>query len=281
MRTTAGVILAGGRSSRMGTSKACLEWHGSTLLRRVVGIVARAVDGPVVVVRAPGQELPSLPATVAVVDDARPGRGPLEGIAAGLTRVAREADLAYVSSGDVPLLHPEFVRRMVSAMAPGVDIAAPYVAGRRHPLAAAYRVSVLPDIERLLARDLLHASRLLDVCRTVLLDEAALRSEPALAAVDADLESLRNVNTPADYRRARMGPTPVVQARWGGPVASHGAPGGRDIRAATLANAAAALGAVLDETLVVTLNGDVVPPDPEAPLVTGDVLSFSRATPGG
>jgi hypothetical protein len=49
---SAGVVLAGGRSSRMGTPKAALEWHGSTLLRRTAGILARVTDGPVVVVRA-------------------------------------------------------------------------------------------------------------------------------------------------------------------------------------------------------------------------------------
>ncbi|MEA2226533.1 MAG: molybdenum cofactor guanylyltransferase [Solirubrobacteraceae bacterium] len=66
----AGIVLAGGRSSRMGSPKAALEWHGSTLLRRVVGIVGRGVDGPVVVVRAPGQELPPLPEGVEIVEDA-------------------------------------------------------------------------------------------------------------------------------------------------------------------------------------------------------------------
>jgi hypothetical protein len=58
------IILAGGRSTRMGSPKAALGWHGSTLLRRVTGIVARSVDGPVVVVSAPGQALPALDGTV-------------------------------------------------------------------------------------------------------------------------------------------------------------------------------------------------------------------------
>src|SRR3954453_23921421 len=106
MGRVAGVLVAGGRSSRMGTSKAHLEWHGSTLLRRVAGIVARGVDGPVVVVRAPGQELPALPAGVEVVDDAREGRGPLQGLAAGLAAVRAAAPVAFVSSTDVPLLPP-------------------------------------------------------------------------------------------------------------------------------------------------------------------------------
>ena len=41
----AGIVLAGGRSSRMGTPKAWLDWHGSTLLRRVCGLVARGAEG--------------------------------------------------------------------------------------------------------------------------------------------------------------------------------------------------------------------------------------------
>src|SRR5215218_10460486 len=92
----AGIVLAGGRSSRMGTPKAWLEWHGSTLLRRVCGIVARGAGGPVVVVRAPAQELPELPDGVRVVEDAREGRGPLQGLLAELRAV--DADVAFVSS---------------------------------------------------------------------------------------------------------------------------------------------------------------------------------------
>src|SRR6185312_14133492 len=84
MADAAGIVLAGGRSSRMGTPKAALEWHGSTLLRRVVGIVARATNGPVVVVRAIGQDLPGLPEGTLVADDPREGKGPVQGIAAGL-----------------------------------------------------------------------------------------------------------------------------------------------------------------------------------------------------
>ena len=64
--------------------KAALEWHGSTLLRRTVGIMARVTSGPVVVVRATGQDLPELPEGTLVVDDPREGKGPVQGIAAGL-----------------------------------------------------------------------------------------------------------------------------------------------------------------------------------------------------
>ena len=110
------MVLAGGRSSRMGTSKAALEWHGSTLLRRTVGIVARAANGPVVVVRAAGQELPDLPDGTTVVEDPRPGKGPVQGIAAGLAALSGRAEAAYVTSTDLPFLHPAFIRRVLRAL---------------------------------------------------------------------------------------------------------------------------------------------------------------------
>src|ERR1700758_448411 len=106
MPGSAGVVLAGGRSSRMGTPKAALEWHGSTLLRRTVGILARATGGPVVVVRAAGQDLPDLPGLVPVCDDPREGKGPVRGIAVGLAALAGQAEAAFVTSTDLPFLHP-------------------------------------------------------------------------------------------------------------------------------------------------------------------------------
>ena len=48
----AGVVLAGGRSARMGRPKSGLEWHGATLLVGTAAVVARAMTDPVVVVRA-------------------------------------------------------------------------------------------------------------------------------------------------------------------------------------------------------------------------------------
>ena len=138
MADAAGIVLAGGRSTRMGSPKAALEWHGSTLLRRISGIVGRAVDGPVVVVRAPGQALPALPDGVEVVEDAREGRGPLQGLAAGLAAVRDRVPAAYVSSTDVPLLHPRFVRRVLDALDDDTDVVLPEVGGYPQPLAAAY-----------------------------------------------------------------------------------------------------------------------------------------------
>src|SRR3954451_11022750 len=144
----AGVVLAGGRSVRMGRPKATLEWHGSTLVRRLASLRARAFDGPVVVVRAPGQALPELP--FEVVEDARRGQGPLQGIAAGLAALRGRAEVAFVTAVDAPDLDPAFVRRVVGAIADG-DAAVPLAGGVPQPLAAAYRVELASTAERLLA----------------------------------------------------------------------------------------------------------------------------------
>jgi molybdopterin-guanine dinucleotide biosynthesis protein A len=283
MADAAGIVLAGGRSSRMGSPKAALEWHGSTLLRRVVGIVARGVDGPVVVVRAPGQELPGLPDGVEVVEDAREGRGPLQGLAAGLAAVRDSAPVAYASSTDVPLLHPRFVRRVVAAVDVDVDVALPHVGGFPQPLAAAYRTALADTVARLIAEDRMRPAFLFEACRVRRLDQSALLDDPALAALDPALDSVLNLNEPGDYEEARGRPAPEVTVQRFGALRRLGN-GARDpavIRAATLGEAAAASGLTLDEHIVAALNGDQITRDPEAPLATGDTVAFLAADAGG
>lgn len=283
MAPIAGIVLAGGRSSRMGTPKAALEWHGSTLLRRVCGIVGRAVDGPVVVVRAPGQELPALPDSVTVVEDAREGRGPLQGLAAGLAAVGADVPAAYVSSTDVPLLHPRFVQRVLAALDDDVDVVLPHVGGFPQPLSAAYRTCLVDTIETLIAEDRMRPAFLFEACRVRRLDAAALLTDPALAALDPDLASVLNLNEPGDYEAARRRPAPEVTVQRFGALrrAGNGVASPASLRAATLGEAAAASGLTLDEHIVAALNGDQITRDPETPLVAGDAVSFLAADAGG
>jgi molybdenum cofactor guanylyltransferase len=281
MDQAAGVVLAGGRSSRMGTPKASLEWHGSTLLRRICGIVARGAGGPVVVVRAPGQPLPSLGRGVEVVEDAQEGRGPLQGLAAGLAAVGERAEVAYVSSTDVPLLHPWFVRRVVAAATGDVDVALPRAGGFPHPLAAAYRVAVLADVQELLAQDRLRPAFLFERCRVRRLSEDDLLGDRRLAAVDPALDSVLNLNAPGDYEAARARPAPDVTVERFGAL-RRGGPNGRvSVRAATLGAAAAAAGVALDEHVVAAVNGDQITRDPEEPLAQGDAVALMAADAGG
>jgi molybdopterin-guanine dinucleotide biosynthesis protein A len=280
MSGSAGIVLAGGRSSRMGTAKAALEWHGSTLLRRTVGILARVTDGPVLVVRAPGQELPALPAQTEVVEDPREGLGPVQGLAAGLAALDGRAEAAFVSSTDMPFLHPAFVRRVLRAVQGGVDLGLPVARGYPQPLAAAYSVALAPVAAKLVAEERLRPAFLFEQCVVDRLDEDALRADPVLAALDPSLDSVINVNEPADYQRARERPAPAVTIQRFGPLAD-GHRGPEQVLAATVAEAAAAAGLGLDRHVVAALNGDQITRDGETPLAAGDTVFFLSADAGG
>jgi molybdopterin-guanine dinucleotide biosynthesis protein A len=266
----------------MGRPKASLEWHGSTLLHRVTGIVARAVGGPVVVVRAPDQELPALPLGVRVVEDSVEGRGPLQGLAAGLAAVADDAPVAYVSSTDVPLLHPAFVQAVVRAgREEDVDVALPVVHGYRHPLAAAYRTGLAPAVDELIAQDRMRPAFLFERCRVRELTEEDLLRDRELAAADPELLSVLNLNEPDDYERARSRAAPSVTVRRFGTLATNLGREPLSIRAATLEAAASAAGVALDRHVVAALNGDQITRDPELPLAGGDEVAFLAAVAGG
>jgi molybdenum cofactor guanylyltransferase len=280
--TTAGIVLAGGRSTRMGRPKAELEWHGSTLLHRVCGLIRRVVDGPVAVVRAPGQGLPPLPPGVEVTQDAHGGRGPLQGLAAGLSAVDGRASVAYVSSTDVPLLHPAFVNAVLAAGArDDVDVVLPVAQGFRHPLAATYRTSLLPAVEELIATDRMRPAFLFERCRVHELSEEELLADRGLAQGDPSLLSLLNVNDPQEYERARARDAPPVTVRCFGTLANGAGREPLATRAATLGAAADAVGVALDRHVVAAVNGDQISRHREMPLATGDSVAFLAADAGG
>jgi molybdopterin-guanine dinucleotide biosynthesis protein A len=198
-----------------------------------------------VVVRAPGQELPELPAGIELVDDAREGRGPLQGLAAGLGALQGRAGVAYASATDVPLLHPRFVERVLAALDDDVDVALPVLGGFPHPLAAAYRVELAAAAERFLAADRMRLTEFVGTCRV-----RELRAPELPAALD----SVRNINTRADYEAARARPVPEVTVTGVGLV-----------RAASLGATGVALPA--------SINGEPLTADPQAPLVAGDTVA--------
>lgn len=204
----AAVVLAGGGSTRMGEDKAWLDWQGQPLLAHTCALLAGCVEGPVVVVRsAPDQPLPPLPVDVLVVDDPQPGEGPLMGVAAGLAAVAPAAAVAFVCATDLPLLRPAFVRCLVAALGdPGgdpVDVALPVVAGRWHPLAAAYRTVLADDAREAVLSGRRQVRAFVASRPHLLLDERRLLADPGVAAADPQLESVVNVNDPAELARAR------------------------------------------------------------------------------
>lgn len=189
-----GIVLCGGQSRRMGQPKAWLPFAGELLLPRVVRRLSEVVQ-PVVVVAAPGQDVPPLPSEISVVRDEVFGRGPLQGLVAGLNFLNGQLDAAYLSSCDVPFLRPEFVCRMMQLLGE-YQACVPRVDGFYHSLAAVYRLEILAAVQRLLDRNQFRANALFEAVPTRVVEAAEL------VAVDPGLESLRNLNTPEDYEKA-------------------------------------------------------------------------------
>ncbi|MBP3956629.1 molybdenum cofactor guanylyltransferase [Gemmata sp. G18] len=217
-----GIVLCGGKSSRMGRPKAWLPFAGEFMLQRAVRVLREVVD-PVVVVAARDQDVPPLPAEIVLVRDEIDENGPPAGLAAGLVALAGTCDAVYLSACDVPFLKPEFVRRVIaflgepnpltpfpkkeggtepsavlspSPLGGGVGAAVPRVGGFLHPLAAVYRVDVLPVVRAMLAEGRLRAVDLFDRVPTRVIEPEELID------VDPELVSLRNLNSPGDYETA-------------------------------------------------------------------------------
>ena len=190
----AGIILCGGKSSRMGSDKALLPVGGEVMLQRVTRI-ALEVCQPVIVVAAAQQSLPQLATGVRIIRDSYPDRGPLQGIRDGLAELAAEADVAFVTGCDTPLLKAPFISLLASSLKDG-DAAVPNIQGQRHPLPAVYRTSLLSTVSNLLQNGQRSLQALVETCKTNELSEIELRE------ADPELSSLVNCNRPDEYEAA-------------------------------------------------------------------------------
>lgn len=204
--TAAAVVLTGGRSRRMGRDKAALPWRGGTLLDHVVEVLTTAVAGPVVVVGAAGSPRSVGPSVIAVTDD-EAGRGPLQGLATGLTAAhAAGARIAFVCSVDLPLMHAAYVGAVVTGLG-DAEVALPVVHGHRQPLAAAYATALGARATGLLDAGSRRPADLFAVSAVRELTTADLLADPGLRAADPELDAVRDADTPEEYEallRARQ-----------------------------------------------------------------------------
>ena len=184
------VVLAGGRSSRMGRAKALLPFDDQPLISHTVATLG-ALFGDIVVVAASGQDLPVMPVTL--VRDEVAYQGPVGGICYGLK--AARGEICFVTSCDSAFLNTSLIAHLVSRM-PEHDVVVPYWQGRLQPLHAVYRRSVLPLLEGQLTRGELRPVYLFDQVRTLRVDEDEIR------CFDREGASFFNMNTPEDYSEA-------------------------------------------------------------------------------
>ena len=185
-----GYVLAGGRSSRMGTDKAFLEFNGRSLLVRALDLLHRLttevhIVGPATKFAVYGP----------VVEDIYAGRGPLAGIHAALATSA--TDLNLMLAVDLPFISEPLLQFVVErARTCDALVTVPQIAGGYQPLCAVYR----RDFGRL-AQEALESGRnkidrLFSAANTRVLEEAELRRFAFHVGM------FENLNTPEDFRRA-------------------------------------------------------------------------------
>ena len=194
------VVLAGGKSSRMGRPKSLLLFDGEPLISHIVRTLRRMFN-ETVIVASPEQELPDLPAIL--VSDEVAYQGPVGGLYYGLT--AASGKFCFVTSCDVPFLNPSLIAYLVSQIADR-DVVVPYWENRFQPLHAVYRTSVLPLLKAQLDRRELRPVYLFDKVKTVKVDEGEIRR------FDPEGLSFLNMNTPEDYERALQHWTEVKES---------------------------------------------------------------------
>ncbi len=196
------VILCGGESSRMGRDKAWLPWGThTTLLQNCVEILEHVVPrSHLVVVGGRDQRLPPLSSAVTIVRGTADGAGPLPALIAGLDALPPGVEWAFACGCDAPFMQRDFVVRMFELPVNDVDAIVPAEGERLHPLAAVYGKNCLPGLQAVVAAGerSLHRALRSEVLR--------VREVPVeeLRAVDAELDSLLNCNTPEEYDAALL-----------------------------------------------------------------------------
>ncbi len=194
-RKFSAVVLAGGRSARMGRPKATLAFGAETVVERIVRELARVFEQIVIV--APPVEAGTLPSSLhekaLVIHDESAYPGPLDALRRGLETAAHEA--VFACSCDLPMLDAGLARTLC-AMLDRYDAAIPRVGGKLEPLCAAYHRRCAAALSELAGRGVMRVREITRLVNARIVDEAELRR------FDPELRSFLNVNTPEDYRKA-------------------------------------------------------------------------------
>ncbi len=185
----AGIVLAGGMSTRMGQDKASLSWQGSDLLNTVLARLAPVCSELIVVSNVARNII--LP-NVKVVADKYIKCGPLAGMQAGIR--ASHCDYNFIAACDMPYLNTNAVAYIGEA-AVGYDAAVPFFEGYFNPLHGVYRRTCLSHIEILLKEG--------NYSVLNFYNEINLRRITAeeLKIFDPELKTFININTPEDFQQ--------------------------------------------------------------------------------
>lgn len=195
----AGIILAGGRSRRMGQDKASMQWEGRPMLEVIAESIGVRCSPVLVAAPAASQAYAELgpdsdltpDSGLTWITDEQAGTGPLGGIVAALS-AARDAGAAaaFVCATDLPLVSAEMIDELLRALTGSPDVVIAHEGGRDHPLAGIYRVRALPVLEGLVDQGELLMTNALDAVVTHRVGVS-------------DPRWLTNVDAPEDLHRLR------------------------------------------------------------------------------
>ncbi|GAB6096712.1 molybdenum cofactor guanylyltransferase [Desulfatiferula olefinivorans] len=187
-----GVILAGGRNSRMnGDNKAFLTIGGIRIIDRILSVLRPFFDDIVLVTNDP---LAYTDLDVRIVTDVIPAGCPLAGLHAGLFHA--QNPFAVVLPCDVPFVRPDMIGLLIDHISDRYQVVIPRTAKGLEALFAVYARAALPSIERSLARGQLKIRSFFKPGRVYEVSEKRLRS------VDPDLISFTNINRPEELEQA-------------------------------------------------------------------------------
>ena len=188
------VLLAGGKSRRMGKDKRFLRWTSSiqgrpqTLLQHVIARASELTDDIIVVTNDSLDVAPARPVT-----DIHPDSGSLGGIYSGLMSICN--NLAFVAAADMPFIDTHLVKTLMERVGEA-DAVVPVIDDRPEPLHAVYRKTCAASMHARIISNQLKIAPVFNALKTEWVSEVELRK------IDPALRSFRNLNTPLDYRQA-------------------------------------------------------------------------------
>ncbi|OPY08394.1 MAG: putative molybdenum cofactor guanylyltransferase [Syntrophus sp. PtaB.Bin001] len=184
-----GIILAGGKNSRIGKNKAFLEIAGERLIDQTIRIFRQLFPEVILVTNEPHLYLNQ---DVTLVTDIYKEKGPLGGLYAGLFYASFEK--AFLSACDMPYLNIEFIRYMMER-AEGYDIVIPETSEGYFPVHAVYSRRCLPSIKGLLIKNRLKMTGCFKGARVLFIPESVIKS------YDPEEKMLLNINTDQDLQQ--------------------------------------------------------------------------------
>jgi len=188
------IILAGGKSSRLGRSKALQAIGGKSLIQWVVDRLA-LLSTEIIIATAHGEAISfSSAVKIKTVADIYPGKGPLVGIYSGL--IASSSSRAIVVGCDTPFLSAGLLEYMTQICST-FDIVVPRIKNKLEPLCAVYSKNCSGLIQGLLEQDELRIRKLFSMVKVKYVEEDEINR------FDPEHLSFFNINSQADLDRAR------------------------------------------------------------------------------